>query len=358
MTQRHYFLFLALISLQLITSQEQVGLASVRPLAHEGIKTESNVFFSHDSLFASHRTISFGEIVKVTNLNNLRTVELKITDRGPFIKNRIIDLSQRAAFNLGISQGSVANVKIELLPDDTVIPYGNYPIDTRDFSKAKTVKTDNYPKNEYGLEISKDNTPKESNIQKKPAKKENVTFTAKVTSISYTEDKPTEKSKPQTTKKTIQGDSASNADIKEATTTSEEEKPTVKELDQNVKQTLENLDINTSPSTENTGTASTESEFSSNTLKAPVRTATTLENHTGDFSLQVGSFLDKVEATDYAKILLTEKKVYNVKVFKALENGKPVYKIYVGRYIKLKYANAYKEQLQAKAIEAFVVPID
>ncbi|RRO19765.1 septal ring lytic transglycosylase RlpA family protein [Flavobacteriaceae bacterium 14752] len=96
-------------------AQTQQGLASVRPLAHEGVMTKSGERFSHDSLVASHRSLPFGSVVKVTNSNNRQSVEVKINDRGPFIKGRIIDLSERAANSIGVYKDNILRVRIDVL---------------------------------------------------------------------------------------------------------------------------------------------------------------------------------------------------------------------------------------------------
>ena len=96
-------------------AQTQNGLASVRPLAHEGIMTKSGERFSHDSLVASHRSIPFGSLVKITNLKNRRSIKVKINDRGPFINGRIIDLSEVAADSIGMIHGDISQVKLEIL---------------------------------------------------------------------------------------------------------------------------------------------------------------------------------------------------------------------------------------------------
>jgi len=69
-----------------------------------------------DALTAAHRTLPFGTRVRVTNLANNRTVTVEITDRGPFIANRLIDLSYGAAAAIGMTESGVAPVRLDLLP--------------------------------------------------------------------------------------------------------------------------------------------------------------------------------------------------------------------------------------------------
>jgi rare lipoprotein A len=65
---------------------------------------------------AAHRTLPFGTKVRVTNLRNNRSIEVRITNRGPFTKGRIIDLSPGAARQLQIGKSGVVRVRIEASP--------------------------------------------------------------------------------------------------------------------------------------------------------------------------------------------------------------------------------------------------
>lgn len=109
-----------------LIAQTQTGIASVRPLAHEGTYTQAGVVFSHDSLVASHRSIPFGSIVKVTNLKNQKSVEVMINDRGPYINGRIIDLSETAAKKIGVNHNSLANVKLDILKLEKDYTFKNF----------------------------------------------------------------------------------------------------------------------------------------------------------------------------------------------------------------------------------------
>ena len=67
-------------------------------------------------LTAAHRFLPFGTRVRVHNLRNARTVEVEITDRGPFVEGRLIDLSRAAARVLGFQRAGLARVRLEVLP--------------------------------------------------------------------------------------------------------------------------------------------------------------------------------------------------------------------------------------------------
>lgn len=79
------------------------GTASVYSLAHSGRKTASGEIHRASALTAAHRFLPFGTQVKVTNRRNGRSVVVRINDRGPFVRSRIIDLSPAAAKALGFS---------------------------------------------------------------------------------------------------------------------------------------------------------------------------------------------------------------------------------------------------------------
>jgi rare lipoprotein A len=68
-----------------------------------------------DGLIAAHRSLPFGTQVRVTNLDNGRSAVVKIVDRGPFVRGRIIDVSATAAVALGFRQSGVAHVRVDKL---------------------------------------------------------------------------------------------------------------------------------------------------------------------------------------------------------------------------------------------------
>jgi rare lipoprotein A len=90
-----------------------VGKASYYANGFHGRKTANGEKFDKKDFTAAHRTLPFGTIVRVTNLNNGKMVFVKINDRGPYIKNRIIDLSKAAAKQLDMVDNGVGKVRIE-----------------------------------------------------------------------------------------------------------------------------------------------------------------------------------------------------------------------------------------------------
>ena len=91
----------------------QTGEASWYGAQHHGRKTASGAVFDQGALTAAHPSLPFGTRVKVTNLSNGKSVDVEITDRGPFVGGRIIDLSQAAARALGMVESGTASVRLE-----------------------------------------------------------------------------------------------------------------------------------------------------------------------------------------------------------------------------------------------------
>jgi len=93
----------------------EAGLASWYGKKHQGKRTASGEVFDQKKFTAAHRSLPWGSIVKLTNLANGKSVEVRINDRGPFEKGRIIDVSRAAASVLGMVESGVAQVQLELL---------------------------------------------------------------------------------------------------------------------------------------------------------------------------------------------------------------------------------------------------
>lgn len=96
-------------------SFSQVGVASYYAAKFENHKTADGERFKADGLTAAHRTLPLGTMVRVTNLDSHRSVVVRINDRGPYSRKRIIDLSPAAAKALGIRDQGLMHVKIEAL---------------------------------------------------------------------------------------------------------------------------------------------------------------------------------------------------------------------------------------------------
>lgn len=91
------------------------GVSSWYGPGFNGKRTASGEVFNKNNLTAAHRTLKFGTRVKVTNPKNGRYVIVKINDRGPFTKGRMLDLSEKAAKIIGIKQRGAGKVCLKIL---------------------------------------------------------------------------------------------------------------------------------------------------------------------------------------------------------------------------------------------------
>ena len=97
------------------SAYQAVGVASWYGAKFHGRTTASGEPFDMHALTAAHPNLPFGTKVRVTNLENGRTVVLRINDRGPFAKRRIIDVSRQAAERLGFVKAGLAKVRVEAI---------------------------------------------------------------------------------------------------------------------------------------------------------------------------------------------------------------------------------------------------
>ena len=99
----------------------QVGYASWYGPRFHGRRTASGEIYDMNALTAAHKTLPFGTLVRVTNLQNGKSVVVRINDRGPYVKGRIIDLSAAAAKKIGLDKSGVAKVKLEIIGYEPVV---------------------------------------------------------------------------------------------------------------------------------------------------------------------------------------------------------------------------------------------
>ncbi|MFZ1288866.1 MAG: septal ring lytic transglycosylase RlpA family protein [Melioribacteraceae bacterium] len=107
------------------------GIASWYGKEFHGKSTANGETYNKSELTAAHRTLPFGSIVRVTNIENNKSVIVRINDRGPFAKDRIIDLSQKAAQKIEMISSGSAKVELRLLsksinskmPNDIKVPH-------------------------------------------------------------------------------------------------------------------------------------------------------------------------------------------------------------------------------------------
>jgi rare lipoprotein A len=92
----------------------ETGIASYYTSTFHGRLTASGERYDENALTAAHRTLPFGTRVRVTRVDTLRSVEVRINDRGPWKDGRVIDLSRAAADSLGMIRVGLARVRIEV----------------------------------------------------------------------------------------------------------------------------------------------------------------------------------------------------------------------------------------------------
>lgn len=86
-----------------------------------GKTTANGETYNMNKLTAAHRTLPFGAVVRVTNLDNRKSVVVRINDRGPYVGNRVIDLSREAARRIDMINSGTARVRLELLRSPTPV---------------------------------------------------------------------------------------------------------------------------------------------------------------------------------------------------------------------------------------------
>jgi rare lipoprotein A len=104
---------------------QMTGVASWYGPGFHGRRSANGEVYNQNSMTAAHRSLPFGTNVQVTNLNNGRSVIVRITDRGPFVRGRVIDLSAAAARVLGVMQSGVAPVQLNVLDDSQTVVSDN-----------------------------------------------------------------------------------------------------------------------------------------------------------------------------------------------------------------------------------------
>lgn len=152
---QHYSLlfFFSFCFLALNAQAEEYGLASQYGDEFDGSATASGQAYDKNKLTAAHKTLPMGTKVRVTRLDSKKSVVVRINDRGPYIKGRIIDLSGRAAAALDILGDVKTEVKLEVLGKDgktkskpavvsrPVIPKSTVPVKKPEVATTTTKKT-------------------------------------------------------------------------------------------------------------------------------------------------------------------------------------------------------------------------
>lgn len=167
--QRFIVLITALLSLTALHAQER-GKASYYSNSLHGRRMSSGVKYHRDSMFCAHKRYELGQLLQVTNVSNGKSVIVKVADRGPHARGRIIDLSYAAAKAIGIISAGVAMVEVRPVKSNITVPY-------KDDSKQELPELD--------FELSSDLTPSDY----EPAWKRSTEDNPIVPDISKTKEK-------------------------------------------------------------------------------------------------------------------------------------------------------------------------
>ncbi|MGZ8409999.1 MAG: septal ring lytic transglycosylase RlpA family protein, partial [Hyphomicrobium sp.] len=97
----------------------EAGIASWYGTYFHGRQTANGEIYDMNALTAAHKTLPLPSVVRVTNLENGRSVKLRVNDRGPFVDGRIIDVSRRASQLLGFHHHGVTRVKVDIVGDES-----------------------------------------------------------------------------------------------------------------------------------------------------------------------------------------------------------------------------------------------
>ena len=100
---------------QLDVGIEDRGVASWYGESFHGKQAANGELFDMEALTAAHRTLPLGSVVRVVNLANGKHLHVRITDRGPYVNSRILDLSRGAAARLGMMEGGLSVVRVQLV---------------------------------------------------------------------------------------------------------------------------------------------------------------------------------------------------------------------------------------------------
>lgn len=101
--------------------KEYTGKASFYGNEFVGRKTANGEVYGHKAMTAAHRSLPFGTMVEVTNLSNNKTCVVRVNDRGPFAKGRIIDLTNTAAKAIGFVKSGIAEVRVRIVGFDGML---------------------------------------------------------------------------------------------------------------------------------------------------------------------------------------------------------------------------------------------
>jgi len=113
----------------------ETGLASWYGREFQGRKTTSGEEFDMNGVSAAHRTLPLGTIIRVTNLDNFKSIQLRVNDRGPFVRDRILEVSYGAARELGFVAQGITRVNLETF--EVINEPAHYTVQAATFSEEE-----------------------------------------------------------------------------------------------------------------------------------------------------------------------------------------------------------------------------
>ena len=138
------FVIMAMASIG-ISAQTYKGKASYYGPGFHGRKCANGDVFDMNKLTCAHRTLPFGTMLKVTNTKNGKSTTVEVTDRGPYVKGRIVDLSKAAAKEIDMIAAGVVNVEIEVIkpePEQPKATVTRYEPESNNELKEKSEEVD------------------------------------------------------------------------------------------------------------------------------------------------------------------------------------------------------------------------
>lgn len=106
-------MFLTTVTVQ--AKDNTIGIASYYADIFVGRLTANGEIYTHDRMTCAHKTLPFGTKLKVTNLNNDKSVVVTVNDRGPFVKGRVVDLTKAAARKIDMLHKGIVRVSVEII---------------------------------------------------------------------------------------------------------------------------------------------------------------------------------------------------------------------------------------------------
>lgn len=171
-------LFFTALGSAAIAQDSESGLASYYGDEFQGRRTAYGDTYDKSKLTAAHKRHPYGTMIRVTRLDNKKSVVVKVTDKGPYIKGRVIDLSKKAAEKLGMLGDGTAEVEIVVVKrvtkeDDPPAELAEEKETPKEKEPVKEAKSDQPA--EYSFEVEDDPTEKETKASKTEEAKKSTT---------------------------------------------------------------------------------------------------------------------------------------------------------------------------------------